>query len=177
MKEDNTIVDPIVNSQNDSAFNRGNATSGAPICNGMIRFPNAKNNGVANISSINVPCIVNSWLYCSGDRNCIPGCANSARISSAITPPITKNANATAMYIRPMVLWSVVRSRFDNREPLTGTAAGLGRLMIGAGAIVTIASLDGAARRLRRDRRARRGLRFPWFVAGDVDRDGDRDRF
>ena len=37
----------------------------------MIRFANAKNSGVANISSITVPCIVNSWLYCSGDRNCM----------------------------------------------------------------------------------------------------------
>ena len=38
-----------------------------------------------------VPCIVNSWLYCSGDRNCMPGRASSARMSSAMKPPIRKN--------------------------------------------------------------------------------------
>ena len=85
------MVLPKRNSQNESAFSRGNATSGAPICSGMIRLPNAKNSGVANISSMSVPCIVNSWLYCSGDRNCSPGRASSARISMAIRPPMMKN--------------------------------------------------------------------------------------
>ena len=104
-----------------SAFSRGNATSGAPICSGMIRFPNAKNSGVANISSISVPCIVNSWLYCSGDRNCSSGRPSSARISMAIRPPRMKKTNDVVRYIRPMVLWSVVRSRFDSREPFSTT--------------------------------------------------------
>ncbi len=40
-----------------------------------------------------VPCMVNSWLYCSLDRNCCPGAASSARISMAISPPTMKNAN------------------------------------------------------------------------------------
>ena len=56
-----------------------------------------------------VPCIVNSWLYCSGDRNCIPGRANSARMVNAITPPMAKKMNDVTMYILPMSLWSVVR--------------------------------------------------------------------
>ena len=99
-----TIVLPNRNSQNDSAFSRGNATSGAPICSGMIRFANAKNSGVANISSMSVPCIVNSWLYCSGDRNCSPGWASSARMSIAIRPPMRKNTNDAVRYIRPIVL-------------------------------------------------------------------------
>ena len=43
-------------------FRRGKATSGAPICNGMIALPKPKNNGVANINSMIVPCIVKSWL-------------------------------------------------------------------------------------------------------------------
>ena len=55
-----------------------------------------------------------------------------------------KNANDVARYIRPMVLWSVVRSRLDSREPFSATWAGLGRLTMGAGAIVTSGSLDGA---------------------------------
>jgi hypothetical protein len=41
-----------------------------------------------------VPCMVNSWLYCSGDRNCSPGLASSARINIAIAPPSMKKANA-----------------------------------------------------------------------------------
>ena len=43
-------------------FSRGNATSGAPIWSGMIALPKPKNSGVANSSSMIVPCIVNSWL-------------------------------------------------------------------------------------------------------------------
>ena len=127
-----------MNSQNDSAFSRGNATSGAPICSGMIRLPNAKNSGVANISSISVPCIVNSWLYCSGDRNCMPRLRQLRAHQQRHDAADHEERERAAMYIRPMVLWSVVRSRFDNREPLTGTVAGLGRLTIGAGAIAVM---------------------------------------
>ncbi len=46
-------------------FNRGNATSGLPICNGMIAFANPANNGVANNNNMIVPCIVKNWLYVS----------------------------------------------------------------------------------------------------------------
>ena len=38
-----------------------------------------------------------------------------------------------------MVLWSVVRSRFDSREPFAATCAGLGRLTIGCGAMAVMA--------------------------------------
>ena len=55
-------------------FSRGNATSGAPICSGMSALANPANSGVANSSSMIVPCIVNSWLYCSGSSTtCRPG--------------------------------------------------------------------------------------------------------
>ncbi len=40
-----------------------------------------------------VPCMVNSWLYCSFERNCSPGRASSALSSNAITPPAMKKAN------------------------------------------------------------------------------------
>ena len=129
---------PNRNSQNEKAFSRGNATSGEPICSGMTRLPNAKNSGVANISSISVPCIVNSWLYCSGDRNCIPGRASSARMSMAIRPPMMKNVNEAVRYIRPMVLWSVVRRMLEKPRALDRHAAGLGRLTIGCGAIAVM---------------------------------------
>ena len=43
-------------------LSRGNATSGAPICSGMMTLAKPKNSGVANSSSMIVPCIVKSWL-------------------------------------------------------------------------------------------------------------------
>ncbi len=46
------------------------------------------NGGVANISSMIVPCIVNAWLNCSLDMICVPGRASSARMKSAIRPPM-----------------------------------------------------------------------------------------
>ena len=43
-------------------LSRGNATSGEPICSGMITLPKPKNSGVAKSSSMIVPCMVKSWL-------------------------------------------------------------------------------------------------------------------
>lgn len=54
-----------------------------------------------------------------------------------MNPPTKNQMNATVVYIRPMVLWSVVRSSPRSREPFSASCAGLGRLTIGAGAIVT----------------------------------------
>ena len=74
-------------------FRRGNATSGAPICSGMIALANPTNSGVANSSSMIVPCIVNSWLKVSSLTTLEPGWARFARMSSARTPPNRKNRN------------------------------------------------------------------------------------
>ncbi|RFZ05532.1 hypothetical protein VIMS_04660 [Mycobacterium marinum] len=52
--------------------------------------------------------MVNSWLYCSLDRNCSPGVASSARISNAIKPPMKKKMKQATMYMMPIILWSVV---------------------------------------------------------------------
>ncbi|GGW03966.1 hypothetical protein GCM10010264_19670 [Streptomyces globisporus] len=73
-------------------LSRGNATSGAPICSGMIQLANPANSGVANISSMIVPCIVNAWLNCSFEISWMPGRASSARITRARIPPTQKNA-------------------------------------------------------------------------------------
>jgi len=57
----------------------------------MSAFANPKNSGVANMSSMIVPCIVNSWLYCSRvAMTSRPGAKSWARISSAMTPPMQK---------------------------------------------------------------------------------------
>ena len=98
-------------------FSRGNATSGAPICSGMIQFANPANSGVANISSMIVPCIVNAWLNCSFETICVPGRASSARMTSARTPPTMKKANEVIRYSVPIVLWSVVVSHLMTTFP------------------------------------------------------------
>ena len=78
------MSEPKRYSQYANMFSRGNATSGAPICSGMIQFANPANSGVANISSMIVPCIVNAWLNCSFDMIWVPGRASSARMTSAM---------------------------------------------------------------------------------------------
>jgi hypothetical protein len=89
-------------------LSRGNATSGAPICSGMIAFANPANNGVAKNSSMIVPCIVKSWLYCSLlCTNWMPGSHSSARITIAITPASMKKMKEVTRYMLPMTLWSV----------------------------------------------------------------------
>ncbi len=55
-----------------------------------------------------VPCMVNSWLYCSLDKNCRPGFASSTRINNAIRPAMKKKVKLATMYMTPIILWSVV---------------------------------------------------------------------
>src|ERR1700712_4461843 len=81
-----------------------------------------------------VPCMVNSWLYCSTERNCRPGWASSARISSAISPPIRKKANDVIRYRIPRSLGSVVFSIRPTNEPGFDSRAGYGVVEIGFGA-------------------------------------------
>ena len=100
-------------------FSRGNATSGAPICSGMSALANPANSGVANSSSMIVPCMVNSWLYCSGlSTTCSPGWNSSARMSSAMTPPNMKQTNEVMKYRLPITLWSVVVTHLTTVWPL-----------------------------------------------------------
>ena len=71
----------------------------------MMTFANPTNSGVANISSMIVPCMVNSWLYWSLETTtCSPGSHSSVRMPSASRPPNAKNANAMPMYIMPISL-------------------------------------------------------------------------
>src|SRR5258705_5623335 len=85
-----------------------------------------------------VPCMVNSWLYCSGERNCVPGRASSARISNAINPPIRKNAKDVTRYMIPICFASVVRSRRAEAEPFVVCRTGYGRVTIGVGVPVAV---------------------------------------
>lgn len=83
---------PNRKSQYDSMFSRGKATSGAPIWSGISSLAKPAKDGVANSSSMIVPCRVNNWLNCWLSTICSPGRASSARMISAMTPPIRKNA-------------------------------------------------------------------------------------
>ena len=75
-------------------LSRGNETSGAPICSGISALANPANSGVANSSSMIVPCIVNSWLYWFGlSTICRPGSASSARMTRAMMPPRRNQMN------------------------------------------------------------------------------------
>ncbi len=97
---------------------RGNATSGAPICNGMMTLAKPANNGVAKSNSMMVPCMVNNWLYCSFDcTNWMPGSKSSRRITRAITPPMMKKMNEVMRYKWPMVLWSVEVNHLTEMPP------------------------------------------------------------
>ena len=69
-------------------FSRGKATSGAPICSGMSALAKPAKAGVANSSSMIVPCMVNISLNCSGlSTTCRPGAHSSSRMTSAMRPP------------------------------------------------------------------------------------------
>ena len=99
-------------------LSRGKATSGAPICSGMSAFAKPENSGVANIRSITVPCMVNSWLNCSGlSTTCRPGDHSSARMTRAIAPPSRKKMNDVMKYRLPMTLWSVVVNHLTMVRP------------------------------------------------------------
>ena len=64
----------------------------------MMTFAKPANSGVANSSSMIVPCIVNSWLYWLLLTIWMPGANSSARMSSAITPPMRKKMNDVTRY-------------------------------------------------------------------------------
>ena len=61
-----------------------------------------------NRKIISEACTENRPLKVFGSTNCWPGAASSARISIAITPPITKKTNVVQMYCSPITLWSVL---------------------------------------------------------------------
>ena len=112
-------------------FSRGNATSGEPICSGMISLASPTNSGVANSSSMIAPCMVNSSLYCWSDTRWLSGPISWARMIIAIRPAARKKPNEVIRYRWPMILWSVVDSQAASSEPLRGlrgAATGPGRV-------------------------------------------------
>ena len=58
------MIAPATKVQSEKALSRGNATSRAPICSGMMKLKNAEDRGMTARKIIVVPCIVNNVLYC-----------------------------------------------------------------------------------------------------------------
>ena len=61
-----------------------------------MKLKNIADSGMIARKIIVVPCIVNSWLYVSGDRKVFSAVPSWMRSSSASTPPIRKKKNAVA---------------------------------------------------------------------------------
>ena len=119
-----------------------------------------------------VPCMVNSWLYWSTDRNCRPGWASSARISSAMSPPIRKNPNDVTRYRIAMSLGSVVLSMRPTNDPRFVSRAGYGVVAIGLGATAVtrascsrwVSSTPAAMKAARADERDRNRRAALWLA-------------
>src|SRR6478752_6835802 len=94
--------------------------------------------GVAYSNSMIVPCMVNSWLYCSLDKNCNPGAPSSERISSAINPPAMKKPTEVTVYMMPRSLGSVVVSTRYTNDPLTPRCGGNGRVGVSSTTALTV---------------------------------------
>ena len=84
----------------------------------MISLANPTNVGVANSSSMIVPCMVNSSLYCWSETMWLFGPMSWARMIIAISPPTMKKPNEVIRYRWPMILWSVVDSHSARMLPL-----------------------------------------------------------
>lgn len=91
-------------SQNDQLFMRGNAMSGAPICNGIIQLAKPTKAGITPPKIITSACTVVIWLKNSGLTNCKPGCINSARITTLIAAPMMNITKENSRYSVPMSL-------------------------------------------------------------------------
>ena len=108
-RNDSSIMIPASGSiQNDSAFRRGNAMSGAPIMSGRTKFARPAKTGMMKRKISSDAWTLKRPLNVFGSTNWRPGCASSARISIANRPPTKKKKNEVTTYWMPMTLWSVL---------------------------------------------------------------------
>ncbi len=84
--------------------------SGAPICIGIIQLARPTVAGMTAPNTMISACIVVIWLKKPGSTNCRPGWNSSARMTSAIRPPMRNIASENTRYMVPMSLWLVVVS-------------------------------------------------------------------
>ncbi len=96
----------------------------------MISFANPTNSGVANSSSMIVPCMVNSsWI----------------RMIMAMRPAARKNPKDVIRYRWPMTLWSVEESQSAMIEPLRARRGEVSAAWAGFSSVVTGDPLTSAA--------------------------------
>ena len=98
------MIPAIGSSQNESAFSRGNAMSGAPSMSGTAKFASPANAGMMKRKIISVACTETRPLNVCESTNWRPGCASSARKNIAMSPPIVKNTNVVTRYWIPITL-------------------------------------------------------------------------
>ncbi len=102
------MIPAIGSSQNESAFSRGKAMSGAPSMSGTAKFARPANAGMMNRKIISAACIEIRPLNVCVSTNCRSGLASSARKIIAEKPPIVKKTNVVTRYWTPITLWSVL---------------------------------------------------------------------
>ena len=102
------MIPAIGRSQNESAFRRGNAMSGAPSMSGTAKFASPANAGMMKRKIISVACTDTRPLNVCESTNWSPGWASSARKNIAIRPATVKKKNVVTRYWTPITLWSVL---------------------------------------------------------------------
>jgi hypothetical protein len=104
-----SIIAPATGSiQNESAFSRGNAMSGAPSISGTTKLASPANAGMTKRKIISDAWTLMRPLKVCGSTNCDPGRASSARKIIASRPPATKKKIVVVTYWTPITLWSVL---------------------------------------------------------------------
>ena len=104
--------------QNDQLFMRGRAMSGAPIIIGISQLAKPTKAGITAPKIITSACMVVIWLKNCGLTICRPGSNSSARMISAMVPPMKNISSENSRYKVPMSLWLVVNNQ--RLKPLGG---------------------------------------------------------
>jgi len=95
-----------------------NHLPGAPIIIGIIQLAKPTNAGITTPKIMTIACSVVMELKNIGSTIWIPGWNNSARIISAIPPPIKNMTKENHRYSVPISLWLVVVTQ--RIKPLAG---------------------------------------------------------
>ena len=99
------IIVPATGSiQNDSAFRRGKAMSGAPIISGSTKFASPAKTGMMNRKISSDAWTLKRPLKVFASTNWRPGAASSARMSIASRPPTNMKKNEVTTYWMPITL-------------------------------------------------------------------------
>src|SRR4051794_7523442 len=104
-KNEADIMMPAIGSiQNDSAFSRGNAMSGAPIISGRTKFASPAKTGMMNRKIISDAWTLKRPLNVLASTNWRPGAISSARTIIASSPPTSMKKNEVTTYWIPITL-------------------------------------------------------------------------